>query len=64
VCPTEAHKVLVSSPLLNLDEMERRLWDALGERRSVDELSHQTQLALGKLSRHRMTLEKNRHAVA
>ncbi len=44
-------------PPPNLDETQRRIWDALDERRSVDELARQTGLALGELSRHLMTLE-------
>ena len=45
------------SPPPNLDDNQRRLWDALEERRTVDELSRQLQLTTGELSRHLMTLE-------
>jgi DNA processing protein len=44
-------------PPPNLDETQRRIWDALEERRTVDELSRQMQLSTGELSRHLMTLE-------
>ena len=46
-----------SGPPPNLDESQRRIWDSLEERRTIDELSRQTQLTLGELSRHLMTLE-------
>jgi DNA processing protein len=46
-----------AGPPPNLDETQRRIWDALEERRTVDELSRQMQLTLGELSRHLMTLE-------
>lgn len=46
-----------AGPPTNLDETQRRIWDALDERRTVDELSRQMQLTLGELSRHLMTLE-------
>ncbi len=46
-----------AGPPPNLDETERRIWDALDERRTVDELSRQMRLSLGELSRHLMTLE-------
>jgi DNA processing protein len=44
-------------PPPNLDETQRRIWDALDERRTVDELSRQMQITTGELARHLMTLE-------
>lgn len=44
-------------PPPNLDETQRRIWEALEERHTVDELSRQVQLNTGELSRHLMTLE-------
>jgi DNA processing protein len=44
-------------PPSHLDEMERRIWDTLDERRTVDELARQMQLTVGALSRHLMTME-------
>jgi DNA processing protein len=44
-------------PPPNLDETQQRIWDALDERRTVDELSRQMQIATGDLARHLMTLE-------
>jgi DNA processing protein len=46
-----------SGPPPNLDDTQRRIWDALEERRTVDELSRQMQLSLGELARHLMMLE-------
>jgi DNA processing protein len=44
-------------PPPNLDDAQRRIWDSLAERRTVDDLAFETQLAVGELSRHLMTLE-------
>jgi DNA processing protein len=46
-----------AGPPPNLDDMQRRIWDALDERRTVDELSRQMRMGLGELSRHLMGLE-------
>jgi DNA processing protein len=55
--PVTAAEAAPAGPPPNLDEMQRRIWDALAERRTVDDLAFETQLALGELSRHLMTLE-------
>jgi DNA processing protein len=55
--PTSPAPPRSSTPPPNLDETERRIWDALDERRSVDELARQMQTTVGELSRHLMTLE-------
>ena len=46
-----------AGPPSNLDETQRRIWDTLEEKRTIDELCRQMQLGLGELSRHLMTLE-------
>jgi DNA processing protein len=48
---------VAAGPPPNLDDTQRRIWDTLDERRTVDELSRHTQLGLGELSRHLMGLE-------
>jgi DNA processing protein len=52
--PTSATAV---GPPPNLDDTERHIWDALDERRCVDEIARHLQTTVGELSRHLMTLE-------
>lgn len=40
-----------------LDEPQQKIWDALAERRQVDELTFQLQIPISELTRHLMTLE-------
>ncbi len=46
-----------AGPPPGLDETQRRIWDALDERRAVDELARQLDLGAGELARHLMMLE-------
>ena len=46
-----------SEPPVMLDELERKIWDALSERRLVDELTAQLALPITELTRTLMTLE-------
>jgi DNA processing protein len=42
---------------LNLDETQQKIWDALAERRMVDDLTQQLALPITELTRHLMMLE-------
>jgi DNA processing protein len=55
--PAAPARSAATGPPPNLDDTQRRLWEALEERRNVDELSRQMQLNTGELSRHLMMLE-------
>jgi DNA processing protein len=45
------------APPPGLDETQQKIWDALSERRMVDELTHQLALPINELTRQLMTLE-------
>ena len=55
--PAASAATVPPGPPPNLDDTQRRIWEALEERRTVDELSRQMQLNTGELSRHLMMLE-------
>lgn len=45
---------------LDLDETQRKIWDALAERRNVEELTEQLAVPITELARQLMTLELKR----
>jgi DNA processing protein len=55
--PVESAADAPTGPPPNLDEAQRRIWEALAERRTVDDLAFEMRLGVGELSRHLMTLE-------
>ncbi len=42
---------------LDLDETQQKIWEALAERRLVDDLTYHLNLPISELTRHLMTLE-------
>jgi len=54
--PSEARAVQPVAPL-DLDETQQKIWEALAERRLVDDLTYQLNVPISELTRHLMTLE-------
>jgi DNA processing protein len=53
--PTAAPPAAVQP--IGLDEPQQKIWDALAERRMVDDLTFQLQMPITELTRHLMTME-------
>jgi DNA processing protein len=53
----ETKSEMVQAPPPGLDEAQQRIWEALAERRLIDDLTHQLTMPITELSRHLMTME-------